>query len=178
MTTISTNTVSAPVVRLADKVAENTSPLKLEDLQGTAAEVRAVPAPLQSLPQLLHFQMEFLKMAPTDTDAGEYAAVYRGGEKIGSISNTGSTSLPFMFPDPDGGPKEGPELAQWRAGKLADMGYQVRKSETAIPREQWDSWKRPSFSQEALDAYVRGRFAGLSEAATAASRQSAANALS
>jgi hypothetical protein len=157
MTTISTNTVSAPVVRRA--TPENTSPLKLEDLQGTAAEVRPLPAPLRSLPQLLRFQVEFMKTAPTDADAGDYAAVYRGGEKIGSISNTGSTSLPFMFPDPDGGPKEGPELAQWRAEKLADIGYQIRKSATAVPGEQWDTWKRPSFSQEALDAYVRSRFA-------------------
>lgn len=161
MATISTHAVTAPVVRPADKTAENMSPLKLEDLQGFAPGVRPTPAPLRALPQLLQFQMEFLKTAPTDADAGEYAAIYRGGEKIGSISNNGSTSLPFMFPDPDGGPTDGPALAQWRADKLADLGYQVRKSETAVPRDQWGTWRRPLFSQAALDAYVAARFAGL-----------------
>lgn len=163
MTTISTHTTTAPVVRITDKTAESTSPLKLEDLQGAAPEVRPTPAPLRVLPQLLQFQMEFLKTTPTDADAGEYAAVYHGGEKIGSISNTGSTALPFMFPDSEGGPADGPALAKWRADKLADLGYQVRKSETAVPRDQWDSWQRPSFSPEALDAYVRGRFAEFPE---------------
>lgn len=162
MTTISASHVSPPVVRFTDKAASGVMP-KVEKLPVSIGEPQPLPATLRDLPLLLKFQQEFLETAPTDADAGDYAAVYRGGEKIGSISNTGSTSLPFMFPDPEGGPKDGPALAQWRAEKLADLGYQVRKSETAVPREQWTTWQRPSFSQEALDAYVRGRFADLSD---------------
>ena len=130
----------------------------------------ATPAHLLYTSQLLKFQSEYLLALTTDMEGGDYAYVYRGEEKIGKISNTGSLTLPMMFPYPHEGPAQGgPELAQWRADKLSEMGLQVRLAESAIPRDQWSSWRRPSIS-EALDAYVSSRFEALAQEA-ASSRE-------
>ncbi|RQH12774.1 hypothetical protein [Bradyrhizobium sp. RP6] len=108
-----------------------------------------------------------------------YAQVKVDGKVVATLYNGGSSAMTNQaaakvgkLEDPPG--LSGPDLAQWRAGRYAELlGGTVEKASTAITQSQWTPREsRPTtYSREQLDAAFQ---AMLAEGQTAGAQQQSA----
>jgi hypothetical protein len=88
-----------------------------------------------------------------------YAQVVKDGKVVATLDNDGSATTANAdsgLLDVNGGPSQGPDLAQWRAAQIAkSVGGEVRLADTA---QRQEDWKAPTLSREGFAAYLAQRF--------------------
>lgn len=110
---------------------------------------QAVPLELQNGDRMLEY------IRANSGGSSVYAQVVKDGRVVATLDNDGSattTNADAGLFDVNGGPAQGPDLAQWRASQIAQaIGGEVRLADTAQRQQDWS----PSvLSREGFAAYL------------------------
>ena len=127
---------------------------QIQRLPTTPAALTRQAVPLE----LLHGDLMLEYIKANSRASSVYAQVVKDGKVVATLDNDGSATAANAdsgLLDVNGGPFQGPDLAQWRAAQIARaVGGEVRLADTA---QRQEDWKAPTLSREGFAAYLAQR---------------------